>query len=79
MKTTISQKKIPRKKLMELYGISKSKILQLEGEGILIPQYFNQNSRLAFYDVEQVEKALKPVHLGDHVVKISKNTERRES
>ena len=52
--------KIPLKTAMEVYDISKTMIYNLIDEQVLTPFYFRGSSTKPYFDIQQIEAALRP-------------------
>jgi hypothetical protein len=53
-------KKVPRKKILEWFGISKVRLIQLEKKHGFTKFYFDESRRKPYYDLKEIEDALKP-------------------
>lgn len=52
-------KKVSRKKALEILGISRSKMIDIEKQAHLKIYKFSPKSRLIFYDLDEIMNALK--------------------
>ena len=59
----ITQTKISRKQVMELYDFSKTTVLKLEKLGKLTPYYYDEARRKPYYDLAEIEKVFQPAEL----------------